>query len=49
MNCFKHGSHREQGSVGGWFNVTLVKGDVRHIKIRELLRGAFKLNGERLL
>lgn len=48
-NCFEHLSHREWGSIGDWFNITLVKGGVWHIKIRELLRGTCKLKGERVL
>lgn len=48
-NCFEHLSHREWGSIGDWFNITLVKGSVWHIKIRELLRGTCKLKGERVL
>lgn len=36
-NCFEHLHHREWRSVRDWFNITLVKGVVQHIKIRELL------------
>lgn len=28
MNCFKHLSHGEWGSIGDWFNVTPVEGGV---------------------